>query len=195
MNMAQLAHDAGLERPRRFAVDWARAEAEIGTALPADYKEFVYWFGPGTFDDYLHVCVPGIANGNVELADFLRQETEILQGRADKSGTPEPFPVFPEARGLLPWGGTSNGDILYWQVDSSDPDSWKVVGRPGRGADYGRFSGTFGDFIHAFVWDTVDLHFIAETETEPPIPFDPDDGSWPGTGRPAQESYGYFESE
>ncbi|MGW7401537.1 SMI1/KNR4 family protein [Streptomyces cyaneofuscatus] len=42
-------------------------ETEIGTRLPADYKEYVNWFGPGGFDEYLVVCVPGVENSNTEL--------------------------------------------------------------------------------------------------------------------------------
>ncbi|MCX4743786.1 SMI1/KNR4 family protein [Streptomyces antibioticus] len=52
-SIEQLARDEGLSAPRRYVVDWERAEATIGTRLPADYKEYVYWFGPGDFDEYL----------------------------------------------------------------------------------------------------------------------------------------------
>ncbi|WP_225995002.1 hypothetical protein, partial [Streptomyces arboris] len=45
-----------------------RITLEIGTRLPADYKEYVYWFGPVGFDEYLVVCVPGVENSNTELA-------------------------------------------------------------------------------------------------------------------------------
>ncbi|GAA3298055.1 hypothetical protein GCM10020295_32690 [Streptomyces cinereospinus] len=37
-------------------MDWDRAEAAVGTRLPTDYKEYVYWFGSGAFDDYLIIA-------------------------------------------------------------------------------------------------------------------------------------------
>ncbi|MFJ8072501.1 hypothetical protein ACIQ7Q_00830 [Streptomyces sp. NPDC096176] len=194
MRIDQLAEAAGLSAPRRYAVDWERAERELGTRLPADYKEYVYWFGPGCFDDYLFVAVPGIENANVELGGLLRNEQVLIASLSELSGTPVLLPVHPEPSGWLPWGRTSNGDVLYWVVSSEDPDQWKIAGRPGRGLDLGHFDAGFADFIHAFVWDTVDLHFIAETDSEVPITFEPTPGEWRGSGEQLQP-YGRFESE
>ncbi|KAB2588667.1 SMI1/KNR4 family protein, partial [Streptomyces arboris] len=68
MTIEELASAAGMTSARQYLVDWDRVETEIGTRLPADYKEYVYWFGPGGFDEYLVVCVPGVENSNTELA-------------------------------------------------------------------------------------------------------------------------------
>lgn len=50
----------GWEPIPRPAVDWPATEAALGTPLPSDYKEVVDLFGPGSFDWYLELLVPGV---------------------------------------------------------------------------------------------------------------------------------------
>lgn len=45
-------------RPLAAPVDWATLEANIGTALPDDYKWIIERYGPGSFDEFLHVLEP-----------------------------------------------------------------------------------------------------------------------------------------
>ncbi|WP_316744441.1 SMI1/KNR4 family protein [Streptomyces sp. MK7] len=195
MSVERLARDVGIEAPRRFVVDWQRAESEIGTRLPRDYKEYVYWFGPGSFDDYLIICVPGVSNSHTELAARLARERSweaaLTTPRRRAKGLVSPF--FPEPGGFLPFGFTVDGDGLYWVTSGDDPDRWIVAGR-GRGFEPTCTSGGFVDFLHTFVWDTVEMMFIAETEGDVPIPFEPDTGEFPegGTGE-RLEAYGRFE--
>lgn len=47
--------------------------------------------------------------------------------------------------------------------------------------------------MHEFIHDTIELHVIAETESEVPIAFEPDTGAWPGEPAKRLEPYGYFE--
>jgi hypothetical protein len=35
-------------------------DAAVGTRLPADCKEYVYWFVPGGFEDSFFVSLPGV---------------------------------------------------------------------------------------------------------------------------------------
>ncbi|MFC8534762.1 hypothetical protein ACFUJY_12515 [Streptomyces sp. NPDC057249] len=193
MSIEHLARDAGLTAPRRFQVDWDRAEAAVGTRLPADYKEYVYWFGPGGFDDYLIVCVPGVENSNTELAAHLSAAHEGARVRARLTGAAPRVPLFPEPGGWLPWGFTTGGDGLYWVTSEDAPDSWTVAGRPGRGSDLAFFDGGFAAFLHTFVRDTVEMPFIAETDSEVPIAFEPHDGTWLGGAGTRLEAYGRFE--
>ncbi|MFE1442702.1 hypothetical protein [Streptomyces sp. NPDC058739] len=190
----RLARDAGLTAPRRYHVDWDRAESALGVRLPSDYKEYVYWFGPGGFDEYLIVCVPGVANSNTELAAHLAQERRNARVRAGVTGSAPRVPLVPEPSGWLPWGFTTGGDGLYWVTAGDDPDRWTIAGRPGRGSDLARFGGGFAAFLHAFIWDTVDMPFIAEAEGDVPVSFDPDAGEWLGGAGQRLEPYGFFAS-
>lgn len=192
MCIEELARDAGLSAPRRYQVDWDRAEASAGTRLSADYKEYVYWFGPGSFDDYLIVCVPGVENGNTELATRLAKEQADARLRAQLAPSSARFELFPEPGGWLPWGFTTGGDGLYWVTSSEGPDHWTIAGRPSRGSDYSLFDGSFSSFLHTFIWDTVEMHFIPEAEGDVPIAFEPQSGEWLGGAGVRLEAYGRF---
>ncbi|WP_327189308.1 hypothetical protein [Streptomyces xinghaiensis] len=193
MSIEELGRDAGLSASRRYSVDWDRVESTMGTRLPMDYKQYVHWFGPGGFDDYLVVCVPGVENSNTELAARLAKERADRQLRSRLAPGPSRFPLFPEPGGWLPWGFTTGGDGLYWVTSSDDPDCWTVAGRPGRGSDLAYFDGGFAAFLRTFVWDTVELPFIAEAEGEVPLKFEPQSGEWLGGGGTRLEPYGRFE--
>ncbi|MFI1422780.1 hypothetical protein ACH4VX_33400 [Streptomyces sp. NPDC020731] len=197
LGIEQLAHDAGLSASRRYLVDWERAEAAIGTRLPADYKEYVHWFGPGGFDEYLIVCVPGVENSNTELAARLAHEHDGARSRKQiNPGASPRVPLFPEPGGWLPWGFTTGGDGLYWVTSGGDPDRWTVAGRPGRGSDRAYFDGNFAEFLHAFLWDTVEMPFLPEAECDLPVRFEPDTGKWRtgGAGEPL-DACGHFALE
>ncbi|WP_328341388.1 hypothetical protein [Streptomyces violaceus] len=194
VSIEQLARDAGLTAPRRYEVDWARAEAAVGTRLPADYKEYVYWFGPGAFDEFLIICVPGVENSNTELAAHLAQKHAASRLQTRLFPTSERrVPLFPAPDGWLPWGFTTGSDGLYWVVSGDDPDRWTVAGRPGRGSGLAYFNGGIVEFLRTFVWYTVEMPFIPEAECDLPVPFEPSTGEWlsGGAGEPL-EPYGRF---
>ncbi|WP_340558847.1 hypothetical protein [Streptomyces sp. GSL17-111] len=193
MSIDQLGRDAGLAVPRRYVVDWDRVEHDLGASLPADYKSYVYWFGPGRFDDYLTVFVPGVVNSNVELVHALSTERKVIHSRSQISGQPALYAVYPEEGGVIPWAGTSDGDVLCWRTGSVDPGQWTIVGRPGRGRDIGYYDGGMVGFMHEFIWDAIEMSFISEVDSDIPLAFQPTDGSRPGAGRPPLEQYGYFE--
>jgi hypothetical protein len=102
MTVAEMARDAGLKEPRRYVVDWARVEAAVGTRLPADYKEYVYWFGPGGFEDSFFVSLPGVENSNTDFLSNLQDEEADL--RSWNSGDREVAAIrlFPETGGGCP---------------------------------------------------------------------------------------------
>ncbi|WP_406172727.1 SMI1/KNR4 family protein [Streptomyces sp. NBC_00996] len=116
MSIEQLARDAGLTVPRRYQVDWDRAEAAVGTRLPADFKEHVYWFGPGRFGDYFFVSVPGVENSNIEFVANMRTEGEDYRSwNAGDQRPPATVPLFPGPGGWLPflvtWDGCAEAGI------------------------------------------------------------------------------------
>ncbi|WP_103534297.1 SMI1/KNR4 family protein [Streptomyces sp. SM11] len=195
MTIEELASAAGLTAARRYLVDWDRMERQIGTRLPADYKEYVYWFGPGCFDYYLYICVPGVENSNTELAAHLATQRAHERRRAQIDRSAPLSPLFPEPDGWLPWGYTTASDVLYWKTSAKDPDDWTIIGRPGDSDNFAPFDGGFTDFLHAFVWDTVEMPFIAETDSEVPIAFEPLTGEWRGGAGERLQPYGRFEHE
>lgn len=188
-----LAAEVGLATPRAYTVPWERVERELGLVLPTDYKEFVYWFGPGNFDDFLFVAVPGIANPHLELAHWADNRREshrylIEEERIVEEGLAQwPYPLYPAPGSLLSWGVTANGDSMHWDT-SGDPDDWTVVVEDNGSFDLFPFSGTMSEFLTRFVRDEMRIPCLPPSEDEPPAVFNPGDGSWEGAD--ALEMYG-----
>lgn len=106
---------------RAFSGPWGPVEAYLGTALPQDYKDFVRIYGSGLLLDLLTVHVPGIKNPHVNLAVQVREAPRYFMPDEEL-----PYRLWPRLDGLIKFGGTDNGDHLYW-LPRGPPDDWKVV--------------------------------------------------------------------
>lgn len=115
------------------AVDWARAERALGTALPADYKRLVETYGDGVFDDTIWLLAPGSAHSDCDLLAQTRERDEILAELWEFEARPAGLL---EAGGrVLPWAfEEGTGAFLYWLArDDRHPDDWAVLYNEGRG--------------------------------------------------------------
>ncbi|MFH9196802.1 hypothetical protein ACH4KO_04755 [Streptomyces anulatus] len=95
---ALLREATGRTKPDRCGFDWAATEAALGTALPGDYKDIVDAFGPGSFDEYLDLLVPGALG------------TDLVSWGRDMARYADlyrPYPVHPAPGGVLIWGPPS----------------------------------------------------------------------------------------
>ncbi|MEV7783627.1 hypothetical protein [Kitasatospora sp. NPDC088351] len=116
-------------------VSWDRAQEEAGLGFPSAYREFVDVFGAGEVRGDLGVLDPllrpGGAAGEGGISRMVRRTTEDigLQFRAMREESFDlcPYPVYPEAGGLLVWAGNYNGDICFWLTEGDDPDCWPVI--------------------------------------------------------------------
>lgn len=107
-----------------FNGPWEPIEVELGLALPQDYKDFIRHYGSGYFVEFLSIYVPRSRNPNLRLERIVR---EVCEGLASVIPLDEPpYPYWPNPGGLLPFGGTDNGDELFWLTRGA-PDDWKVV--------------------------------------------------------------------
>jgi hypothetical protein len=105
---------------------WPKVEADLGAALPADYKAFTELYGSGKFDDFLWLFNPFTPG---EDGNLLHEKEAVLAAYAEtRKRHPErlPLPPFPEPGGVLPLGRSDNGDELYWLTEG-EPDAWTVV--------------------------------------------------------------------
>jgi len=121
--------------------DWPRIEQAIGIGLPSDYKEYVNSFGTGRIASLLLPFNPFSKNMHLNL---IEQKDEILGGlRYDDL---LPYPLYPEPKGVLPWGTTDNGQVLSWLTDGV-PDKWPVAILAVRNAMYERYDEDMTSFI------------------------------------------------
>ncbi|CAN7452254.1 SMI1/KNR4 family protein [Phenylobacterium sp. LjRoot219] len=95
-----------------FNGPWEPIEAELGVVLPDDYKAFARLYGVGYFIEFLGVDIPRSRNPNRRLE---YQARVVCEGLASLEFLDEPpYPFWPTPGGLLPFGGTDNGDDLFW---------------------------------------------------------------------------------
>jgi len=104
-----------------FDGPWEPIEAELGTTLPPDYRDFVRLYGSGSFMECLGVAVPRSQNPYLRLQSYVRAACDALRGDEDC-----PYPLWPSPGGLLPFGRTDDGDELLW-LQRGAPADWVVV--------------------------------------------------------------------
>lgn len=172
---------------RRFIVPWQIIEGEIGTMLPNDYKNVVQHFGPGVFDDLVRLHPPGIAAAGWELRHAARQILDLLR----EPPAPVPYPIFPEAGGVFPWGSSVDGDCFYW-VTEGRPDEWTVAVEDGPGLEWRHLDMGVSEFIYSYLTGRLPVTNLPGIETGSSITFVADAGEWHGRGT-RLEAISYFE--
>ncbi|MFK0246866.1 SMI1/KNR4 family protein [Amycolatopsis azurea] len=116
---------AGDFRPE---LDWDTVERELGTPLPADYKDLLARFPSGDFRGCIELDNPGQSAD--DLAGTKGSNEKLLEIFADEyTGylTGVSYRLFPEPGGLYPWGRNDVGGTFWWITDSADPDDWRIA--------------------------------------------------------------------
>jgi hypothetical protein len=125
--------------------EWAIVEQRLATRLPADYKAFIDEFGLGAIDSFIWIFSPFTRNQYVNLERELKEIGDTLAQLA-QGGEEIPFAYYPNPGGLFPFGGTDNGDVLYWKTDG-DPDFWPVVVNEARGPHWETYNLSMTAFL------------------------------------------------
>jgi hypothetical protein len=125
---ARLPEFAQQRLPVPVPVGWDAVHAELGTALPKDFRDLMEQVAFHEFDNFLvfthtHHKAPGDSGIYVDVA---RNQLTTLQDLAE-SGDSEGYRAFPEPGGLLPWADSLEGDMFFWDTTEDDPDRWTVV--------------------------------------------------------------------
>jgi SMI1-KNR4 cell-wall len=126
--------------------DWAKVEAELKTALPADYKEFIRRYGTGNVNEFIWVRNPFSANDNLNLIPAGEFDLEALRSTRDEFPEDFKFTIYPEPDGYLPWGVTANGDGLHWKTGAA-PDQWTIAVTDSRAPLWEEFPETLTSFL------------------------------------------------
>ncbi|HEY3695176.1 SMI1/KNR4 family protein [Phenylobacterium sp.] len=96
-------------------------EAELGTALPQDYKDFVRIYDEGEFMEFLGIHVPACRSPHVR---FEAEVHAVQKALLDDEGLA--YPLWPNPGGLIVFGKTDFGDYLFW-LPHGPPENWRVV--------------------------------------------------------------------
>lgn len=106
-----------------FRGPWEVIEADLETSLPQDYKDFARLYGSGYFMEFLGIHIPNTQNPNTRLE---WQAQVVRDGFRTLTEEYCPYPMWPDPGGLLPFGGTDDGDEFFWRMRGL-PDDWRVV--------------------------------------------------------------------
>ncbi len=132
-------------------VDWVAVQRAVGSVLPVDYRTLVDVLGPIAVAGFAGVFAPGCPNPNLDLLVQVGARLGALRELKQQEGEDAcPYPLWFEPDGLLPWGATDNGDVLYWRT-RGHPDQWTVVVGESRGPMFEEFPIPTADFLHALV--------------------------------------------
>jgi hypothetical protein len=129
---------------------WKTVEEDLGTAIPEDYKEFIEIFGFGKVNEFLTILVPNVSNKYVDLVK--RGRMELAAYESARTEFPEYYQdnTYPTPGGLLPFGLTDNGEVLYWRTVGA-PTDWTVTVYESRGPEKCDFPGGMCDFLVAIL--------------------------------------------
>lgn len=97
-------------------VDWA-ALRERGLFFPTDYQAFVARYGGGELDEVLSIATPPVPGSNAYM-DHLEPWTLEMSERTGLPG---------EETRALPFGYGLDGEVVFWECASEDPDDWTLI--------------------------------------------------------------------
>ena len=124
---------------------WKQVESELGLVFPVDFRNLLDAYGTGIFDDFLWLNNPFAKNMNLNFGYFLNSQMVVLKELLD-NGESIPFRLFPDPEGIVPWGTTENGDVLYWHTAELQND-WAVVVNESRGDSWESFMMPTTEFL------------------------------------------------
>jgi hypothetical protein len=133
--------------PAYEPADWDTLERELGTPLPADYKQAVAAYGDGCFGDFIHLYQPTASNPDHDL--LRRRQMDLGALRVLQRDFPEDVPYqLTDPAELLPVGLSDNGDVIYWHIhDPKNPDGWTIVVNDSREPEWSTFPGGITQFL------------------------------------------------
>jgi hypothetical protein len=124
---------------------WAECESEL-IRMPTDFKEFLESYGTGAIDGFLWIFNPASKNPNLNLVLQVKRQLSALSHLLREKAESRVYAVFPEDGGLLPFGITDNGDVLFWRTLGS-PENWSVVVGESRAPEYNEYKRTMTGFL------------------------------------------------
>jgi uncharacterized protein (TIGR02996 family) len=152
---------------------WAAVEKSLGLWLPADYKAFLDVYGVGMINHLIEIDHPFTCKGD------LREGW--LNGRLSYQTRREiaevPYPIFPDAGGLLPFGSLGDFDVLGW-LTAGLPHEWPFVYYSEEGCVQREGLSAVGFLLEAVTGRSALLNQFGLNELfKPFLYFEP---SWPG---------------
>ncbi|MDD5035615.1 MAG: SMI1/KNR4 family protein [Methylococcaceae bacterium] len=117
-----------------------------GLILPLDYKEFLELYGSGHIDNFIFLFNPRSRNQNLNLSLQIELQLQALRDLKKLFDIDIPYSLFPTKGGILPFGATDNGDILFW-ITRGEPNDWTIVVMDSRAPEWSEHNTNMLDFL------------------------------------------------
>jgi hypothetical protein len=136
--------------------EWSELECRLGVAVPPDYRQLVATFGPGVFDEFIHIQQPKSRFEAIRLVSFSLAYRKRLFAQRE-SGRDLPY----DPEDLLPVARTEDGDVICWVMQPVDsPARWSlIVSNAGR-SEWIDFSGGISKFLTAVFLEGFRIPFF-----------------------------------
>lgn len=166
-----LADRLGEPSETPLPLDWHNARRIFGGRFPSDYEAFLERYGCGDIGDIMIVAPNGPSGANsIELLESLQG----FQGPGAGWRSSGP-PVYPDKGGLIPWGRTSDYQVLCWAPSDENPDNWGIVIVDGKTGDWSyKPDATFSSLLVKYIDPTkMDPIRFRDVERRFPMRFAP----------------------
>ena len=138
---------------------WPQVELRLGRRLPSDYKAFIATYGSGRVGEFVNIANP--FSDTPHLRDLPDEMLQIY--REIREYEHIPFPIHPEPGGLIPWGDTDNGDVMFWVADPPDePAQWSIAVSEVRGPGWFRHPGPLVRFLREWTTGSLVIPFMGD---------------------------------
>jgi SMI1-KNR4 cell-wall len=124
---------------------WASIEQRIGATLPKDYKQFIEIYGSGQIAKFIWIFNPFSLNENLNLEKQIETQSQVLS-ELEGHGEKVPYKSFPVPGGVLPFGVTDNGDLMFWET-IGDSSVWPVLINESRAPEWETFDMPMSKFL------------------------------------------------
>jgi hypothetical protein len=145
---------------------WPDVERQIGTVLPEDYKAFIDTYGTGIIGYLIRVHNPFSQTGVYDFFAQLDFLTSLRRRWREERGAEWcPYPLYPDADGLIPWGNSIDGDTIFWDTRGS-PETWTVVVAEVKDKNFERFALSTTAFLAAVFNEELESDILADVLKE-----------------------------
>lgn len=149
---------------------WKAIEQRLEVSFPDDYKEFIETYGSGRIGQFLWIFNPFSGNENINLERQIGTQANVLS-ELQSYGEIIPYKSFPEREGILPFGMTDNGDVLFW-LTKGDPNEWGVIVNEARSPAWEIFDLSMSRFLAGILQKKVICNIFPKSFPDLPITFE-----------------------
>jgi hypothetical protein len=145
--------------------DWEATEDDLGTRLPADYRNLIRVYGYGGFCGTIGIVSP--FGGKTGLKSEHESQSRFFRNMLASYGDSK-FSVYPDEGGILYVGGDEFTNSLTW-LTQGPPDEWPLIWFDDHMYEHERFDMRITEFLYEWAWGRITPKVHAGLFKKPPL--------------------------